>query len=404
MRHRPLSQISLLAAAELLAMTLWFSATATLPALQAEWQLDATGSAWLTAAVQLGFVAGALASAWTNIPDVFSPRRLFCYSALLGAGANLWLAWGVTSLGPALGLRFLTGVFLAGVYPPGMKIAAGHVPGSARGVAIGVLVGALTLGSATPQLVAGLLEQDGLSYRWVLSISSLLAALGGITVRLLVTDGPYAAPTAPFDPAQIARVLKNRGVFLTNLGYCGHMWELYAMWTWLFTFFAASLGPQGQPTARLLAFFAIGVAGLVGAVLGGAVADRAGRTMVTAAAMVLSGTCCVLSPVVYGAALWVLVGFGLVWGVSVVADSAQFSAAVTELSEPSYLGTALALQTSIGFALTMITIWSLPLLVEWLGGWQYVFLVLAPGPILGSVAMLRLRGLPEARRLAGGRR
>ncbi|MHC4514653.1 MAG: MFS transporter [Planctomycetota bacterium] len=264
MPTRALPQITLLAIAELLAMTLWFSATATLPALQEEWHLGATGSAWLTAAVQLGFVAGALAAAWLNLPDVFSPRRLFCYCALLGAGANLWLAWGVASLWPALVLRFLTGVFLAGVYPPGMKIAAGHVPGSARGLAIGVLVGALTLGSATPQLVAGLLEQDGLSYRWVLTVSSVLAAIGAVVVRFLVQDGPHAAPAAPFDPAQIKRVLQNRGVCLTNLGYCGHMWELYAVWAWLFTFLAASLGPERQETARLLAFFSIGVAGFVG--------------------------------------------------------------------------------------------------------------------------------------------
>ena len=409
MATRPATQILWLAVAELLAMTLWFSATATLPALSQEWGLDATGKAWLTAAVQLGFVAGALASAWLNLPDVFSPRRLFFVCALLGAAANLGVAWLVTSLAPALVLRFATGLFLAGVYPPGMKIAASHVPSSARGLAIGVLVGALTLGSAAPQLVAGL--PADLSYEWVLTVSSVCAVLGAFVVVLFVTDGPHAAPAAPFDPSQIGRVLQNRGVFLTNLGYCGHMWELYAVWTWLFHFVSASLGAgahaelaEAEHSARWIAFFAIGVAGFIGAVAGGLLADRAGRTIVTAVAMAISGACCLLSPFAFDAALPVLVVFGLIWGASVIADSAQFSAAVTELSQPAYVGTALALQTAIGFALTLVTIWGLPILVDWLGGWEYAFVVLAPGPLLGCWAMLALRRLPEATKLAGGRR
>ncbi len=401
--HHPARQLALLALAQLLAMTLWFSATAVLPTLRQAWALSATGAAWLTAAVQLGFVAGALASAALNLPDVMPPRRMLGVSALIGAAANLALAWTVDSIGPALLLRFATGLALAGVYPPGMKIAAGHVSGRGRGLAIGVLVGALTLGSATPHLVAGLLDGAGLPFRAVLTVSSVLAVLGALIVNTLVTDGPHAPRPAPFDPRQIGRVLGDRAVLLANLGYFGHMWELYAVWAWLAIFLAAALGPDRPTAARIAAFAIIGVAGAAGAVAGGWLADRAGRTTVTIGAMAISGGCCVASVWAYAAPTWLLMTFGLVWGASVVADSAQFSASVTELAEPAYMGTALTLQTSLGFALTLVTIWGLPLLAAHTG-WRFAFIALAPGPFLGCWAMAALRRRPEAARLAAGRR
>ena len=399
----PCWQLILLAVAELFAMTCWFSATAVLPSLEAAWGVGSNGGAWLTAAVQLGFVVGALGAAMFNLPDLLPPRRLVAMSAVLAAVANFGLAWWVSSLGPALVLRFLTGVFLAGVYPPGMKIAAGHVSHRRRGLAIGWLVGALTLGSATPHLVAGLLAGPELPYRWVIAVSSVLALLGATIVALAVVDGPHAAPPAPFDPKMIGQVLRNRALNCVNLGYCGHMWELYAMWSWLVAFLAASMAPDAGVQAGLIAFASIGVAGVFGATAAGLAADRFGRTLVTIIAMLVSGSCCLLSPMMYEAApIWLLV-FGLIWGSSAVADSAQFSASVTELCDSSYVGTALTLQTSLGFALTMATIWGLPILAEWVG-WQYAFVVLAPGPFLGCLAMARLRRLPEAVRLAGGRR
>jgi MFS family permease len=401
--HRPLRELTLLAVAELLAMTLWFSATAVLPALSAAWSLSPTGAAWLTAAVQAGFVVGALASAALNLPDVLPPRRMFCLAAVAGALANLLLAWVAEGIGAALVLRFVTGVCLAGVYPPGMKIAAGHASGRGRGLAIGVLVGSLTLGSATPHLVAGLLDARGLSYPLVLTVSSALALVGAVMVATLVTDGPYAPAPAPFDPRQLGRVLRDRAVLLANLGYFGHMWELYAVWAWLAVFLADALGPGHPGTPRLAAFVTIGVAGAAGAFLGGWLADRIGRTTVTIGAMAISGACCVLSVWAYSGPAWLLFAFGLVWGASVIADSAQFSASVTELSQPAYMGTALTLQTSLGFALTMVTIWGLPLLAQHVG-WRYAFLALAPGPFLGCWAMAALRRRPEAVRLAGGRR
>ena len=198
------------------------------------------------------------------------------------------------------------------------------------------------------------------------------------------------------------QVLRDKAVLLANLGYFGHMWELYAMWTWLAIFLAAALGPAEPGAARLLAFACIGVA-RAGSVLAGFLADRIGRTTVTIAAMAVSGACCLASPWAYAAPVWALCSSRLVWGLSVIADSAQFSAAVTELARPAYMGTALALQTSLGFALTMVTIWTLPLLAEE-AGWQFAFIALAPGPLLGCLAMAALRRRPEAVRLAAGRR
>ena len=390
----------LLATAELLGMSLWFSASAVAPALKAEWRLTDSGAAWLTLAVQLGFVAGTLTSALGNLPDVFRTRRLFAASALLGAGANA--AFGLFAHGSGLGipLRFATGFFLAGVYPPGMKIMATWFR-RGRGMALGVLVGALTLGKAAPYLVNAV---GSPLWRSDVLFVSLLAVAGGAIVLFFVADGPHAPPVARFDAGQIGRVFANRGVRLANFGYFGHMWELYAMWTWAPVMIRESLKAHGsaKSLAEAAAFLVIGT-GAAGCVIAGLVADRVGRTVVTSWAMAISGSCCLTIGFLYGAPPWLLVAVAVVWGASVVADSAQFSACITELGDPRYMGTALTIQTCIGFLLTTVTIELVPILVRHVG-WGWAFAALAPGPALGVAAMLRLRSLPEAARIAQGRR
>ena len=388
----------LLSAALLLGMSLWFAVSAVAPQIAREWKLSESTTAWLTLAVQIGFVAGTLASALLNLPDVISVRHLFALCAFAGAAVNAILAWTMHSAGPAIALRFATGMFLAGVYPPAMKIIATWFR-VGRGFALGVLVGALTLGKASPYLVNAV---GSSSWRVNVSFASVLAVAGGLIV-LLLRDGPYALPNQPFDLSQVASVYRNRGVRLANFGYFGHMWELYAMWTWAPAMIRASVAASGGRAAvGEAASFAVIGSGAVGCIAAGLLADRIGRTVVASAAMAISGACCIVIGFLYGRSEYALLAIAVIWGASVVADSAQFSACVTELGDPRYIGTALTMQTCIGFLITTLTIRLLPLLVDAVG-WRYAFAFLAPGPFLGIVAMMRLRSLPEAVKLAGGR-
>ena len=378
-------------------MSLWFSGSAVVPALTREWNLSPSQISWIAIAVQLGFVAGTLISATLNLPDIISSRRLFAVSAFLGAATN-W-AFGLYTLdaSSAILLRFLTGVCLAGVYPPGMKIMATWFR-ERRGMALGVLVGALTMGKATPYLVNAIGSD-----RWRVNVLvvSVLAAVGGLIVLFFVEDGPYALPRARFDMSQIVRVFSNRGVRLASFGYFGHMWELYGMWIWIPVMIRSSLAIRNAnpELAELGSFIVIG-AGAIGCVVAGLIADRVGRTLVTSWAMAISGTCCLVIGLLYGGSPVVLLLVAAIWGATVVADSAQFSSCITELGDPQYIGTALTIQMCIGFLLTTISIELIPKV----GDWRYAFVLLAPGPLFGVISMLRLRQLPEAMQIAHGRR
>jgi MFS family permease len=385
-------------------MAPWFSASAVAPSLAAAWHLGPSGTAGLTISVQLGFVAGALVSSILTLADIWSARRLVAGSAVAAGLATIGVA---LSTGPVVGFgwRFLTGAALAGVYPPGMKIAAGWFR-EARGWAIGILVGALTLGSAVPHLVRWVVPAD--AWRTVLALAAASALLGGAIVLRVPHDGPFAAPSPPFSWSAAPQLLRDGAVLLANLGYLGHMWELYAMWTWMAAFVTASetarLGNGGdvRAVAALVTFGVVGI-GAVGCWLGGKYADRWGRTLVTSAAMAVSGCCCLVVGLLFGKPLWALLPLLALWGIAVVADSAQFSTAVSELAPTQYVGTALTLQTSLGFLLTAVTISLLPVAAATLG-WRWSMSVLAIGPALGVWAMQVLRRRPEAERLAGGLR
>jgi MFS family permease len=385
----------LLAVAELLGMSLWFTAAAAAPELAARWGLSAADAGWLTGAVQLGFVAGTALAALLNLADLVPDRAWFAGSALAAAAANAALV-AVPGFRSALAVRFLTGMFLAGVYPPAMKMIATWFE-RGRGLAIGTVVGALTLGKATPYLLkaAGGAGAD----RVVLAASAAAVVAAGL-VAVGYRPGPYLFERRPFSWRLAGAVLADRRTRLAIGGYLGHMWELYAMWTWVPAFLAAAVaaraaGPgsaAGAPAAGwvdLVAFGAIGAGGL-GCVWGGWYADRAGRERTVNLAMAASGGCSLGVGLAFGAPLWLLAAVTWVWGFFVVADSAQFSALVTEVAPRHAVGTALTLQTSLGFLLTLATIELVPLLAgAW--GWPLAFPVLALGPAAGIAAIRRLR-------------
>ena len=384
------------------ALGLWFSASAIVPALRVQEGLDPTIASLFSSAVQVGFVCGTIISAVFVLADRLDPRRLFALSAVVAAGANLAILLFEPSSPMVILCRFITGMCMAGIYPVGMKLATTWAQGD-MGFLVGTLVGALTLGSAAPHLFNAL---AGVDWRATIAASSASALVAAVLV-LFVGIGPNIGKTPPFRPSQALAAWRNKSLRYANLGYLGHMWELYAMWTWigvfLFASFQLSMAEDDALLNASLATFGVVGIGVVGCVLGGLWADRAGRTVVTMVAMAVSGTCALLVGFLFGGdPVWLMV-LCLVWGIAIVADSAQFSASIAELSDKGLVGTMLTVQTGTGFLLTLGTIHLVPVLVDWVG-WTYAFAFLAIGPFLGVIAMGRLRTLPEAIKIAGGRR
>ena len=378
--------LAILCVAVVLTLSVWFAGTAAVPSLLAEGLIAPGQAGWLTMAVQLGFVAGTLVSAILSLADRRDPRRLFLACALLAAAATLAQTQVAPAGTAALALRFVAGAAMAGVYPVGMKLAASWAKGD-LGLLIGLLVGAVTLGSALPHLAPSLLT--GLGWQAAYLGAGGLAAAGGVMI-LAFRPGPNMGNRPPFRPAQALEAWRNKGLRLANLGYLGHMWELYAMWAWVGLFLAGVLGGHAGPWT-----FAVVASGALGCVAAGLLADRWNRASVAACAMLVSGACALLAGPAMAWGPAVVLALALVWGFAVVADSAQFSACVVTLSPPDYVGTMLTVQTSLGFLLTALTIGVLPAAVAW-AGWEWAFAVLAPGPLLGAWAMFRLRPLLPA--------
>ncbi len=395
--------LGLLGFCEVAALALWFSASAVLPSLRAEYDIGPTLASLYTSAVQAGFVAGTLLSAFLGLADRIDMRRFFMASTLLATTANAALLLLEPTSALVVVCRFATGAAMAGIYPVGMKLATTWAKGD-MGLLVGLLVAALTLGTGSPHLFNAF---GGIDWRFTISATSLLVLTAAIVINF-VAIGPNHGKTPPFNPRSALKAYTTPSLRLANFGYLGHMWELYAMWAWLAVFlqvsFALSLAAeQAAFWSRLAAFTAIGLGGAVGAALGGVLADRFGRTTLTMVAMAASGLSAIAIGFLFGADPWLVFALALFWGVVVIADSAQFSASIAELSEPDTVGTMLTMQTSVGFLLTLATLHLIPTLVEAVG-WRFAFASLAIGPFLGVWAMARLRAHPESVKLAGGRR
>jgi MFS family permease len=384
--------LGLICAGVVLCMTTWFSATAIMGELTQLWDLSAGQVAWLTNAVQLGFVTGALLSSLVNLPDIVPLRRLMGVCGLAAAVANLCLLW-VPSAGWLLFARFATGVVLAGIYPPALKlVSTWFVRG--RGTALGLVIAALTLGSSSPHLVRFLTSH--VDWRAVVVAASAATLAGAILFVAFATEGPFPFSRAVFDPSRMGSVMRNRRLLLANLGYFGHMWELYAMWGWFLAFTRAAsphLGLAGAKMPSLITFSVI-ASGVTGAIVGGVIADRTSRPFAAGLMMALSGLCALVIGVAFKGPLWLFLLVAVSWGITVIGDSAQFSAMATELSDPAYVGTALALQLGLGFLLTLVSI-RMTGVIAVHTGWRWSFVPLACGPAIGLLAMWKLHQSTE---------
>ena len=398
---RTLSLI-LVAAASVAAVALWFSASAVVPALKSQEGLDDFTASLFSSAIQIGFVCGTVASAILGLADRLDMRRFFAVSTVIAASANAAILLFEPGSPVVIAMRFVTGVCMAGIYPVAMKIVTTWAKGDI-GLLVGLVTGAVTLGSAVPHLFNAL---AGIDWQATL-IAASLSAYSAAAMIMFVGIGPNLGKSPPFDPHLALQAWRIKSLRFANIGYLGHMWELYAMWVWVGVFLYASFKlSMADQTALVYAslgtFGAVGM-GALGCVVAGLAADRLGRTTITIASMAVSGACSLVVGFLFGASPILLVGLCLIWGFAIVADSGQFSASVAELSDPSLIGTMLTVQTGAGFLLTLATIHLIPPLVEMVT-WRYAFAALALGPMVGIWGMVRLRGMPESLKLANGRR
>lgn len=379
--------LAVIAAATLLSMSVWFSASFVGAQLQAYWELSAGETSMLTIAVQLGFVLGALGTAVTGLADAWPPHRLMAVGAGAAAATNLGLLWANGPVSAVL-LRLATGALLALVYPMALKQVSSWFR-RGRGTALGLMIGALTVGSALPHLVNAL---GGLDWRFVIACTSALAVAGGALAGFASRSGPHPFPSSVFRPGAAWTSIRRRPVLLANIGYAGHMWELYAMWAWIGAFVAALPVLTGREDRQLIAAwvaFASIAVGAVGCLVGGLISDRWGRARAAALCLLCSGTAAVAVGLLRSAPLGVVVAACLFWGFWVIADSAQFSALVTEHADPALVGSALSLQLASGYLVTTVTLWLVPT-VAGAVSWTAAMALLAVGPAIGLAAMIAL--------------
>jgi MFS family permease len=378
------ASVTVLVVTQIAVLSLWFSSAAVLPEMGREAGLPPALLAWLSTAVQIGFVAGALAFAIIGLADRYDPRKVLMISALVGAAANLALLAVPIGGAEAIGLRALTGAAMAGVYPVGMKIATGWGK-TDRALLVGLLVGALTIGSGSPHIISFV---GGADWRLTIWVSTGLAASGGLAI-LLVGLGPHHARAPRLDVTAIALTWTDRRIRLAVIGYLGHMWELYAFWAWVAVIASGSYALAGAeaagPLGKLTAFTAIALGGLA-CVAAGWAADRFGRARVAMLCLIGSGSAALAAAALYGGATWPMMAVLILWGIAIVPDSALYSTLVADAAPPERAGSLMTLQTALGFLLTVLTVQAAPALAAAIG-WPWVLAIMSLGPAAGIRAM-----------------
>jgi MFS family permease len=367
--------------------SLWFAGNAILTDVEHQTNLSAASLGNITSIVQLGFIAGTLLFAVFSIADVFNPSKVFFISCFLASAANLAIIWLAKNSALLFSLRFVTGFFLAGIYPMGMKIAADWYE-KGLGKALGFLVGALVLGTAFPHLLKSNLYL--LPWKQVLIFTSIFACAGGLLMLIFVPDGPYRKAGNNFQPSAIFRIFRSADFRAAAFGYFGHMWELYTFWAFVPVILKIYLKENHYTVnISLWSFFIIGI-GAFSCIAGGYLSQKIGSNRVAFYSLLCSGICCAVSAIIFSLPLSIFLFIMLIWGITVIADSPQFSTLVAQTSIPEYKGTALTIVTSIGFAITIASIQFINYFFSFLNNAKPVFIILAVGPITGLIFLFRL--------------
>jgi len=393
--QRPSFLLPLIIVSQFAGTSLWFAGNAILPDLQRYLQLDTHAISYITTAVQLGFITGTLFFAVWSIADRFSPSNVFFASTCMAALANIMLVWFADGIPAVLLLRFATGFFLAGIYPVGMKIAADWYE-KGLGKALGYLVGALVLGTAFPHLLKG--GQLQLPWEKVLLYTSLFAFAGGLLVKLFIPDGPYRKPGSGFHPRALIHIFHSKEFRAAAFGYFGHMWELYTFWAFLPVLLQLYNEAHGLSLGVSMMAFIIIALGAVSCVMGGYWSQRIGSARVAWWALFCSGICCVLSLFMVQSPLFVFMTFVMIWSLSVIADSPQFSALVAQTAPPHHKGTALTFITCIGFSITIVSMFTFDYLLHLTGFSDKTFVMMVIGPLFGLIALRAANSLFKTHR------
>ncbi len=386
LNRQPAHILPLIVLSQFAGTSLWFVGNAILPDIQRSFNHQANAAGAITSVVQLGFIAGTLIFAIFSIADRITSTKVFFVSSILAALSNVSIIWFAKNIAGLYALRFLTGFFLAGIYPVGMKIASDWYEKN-LGKALGFLVGALVFGTAFPYLLRSSLY--ALPWRHVLMYTSAFALTGGLLVLLFVGEGPHRKPAPRFQFSVLFQVFRSADFRAAAFGYFGHMWELYALWAFLPYIFSFYNSTSGETMNVPLWSFIIIAAGGVGCLVGGYISQKAGSSRVAFYALLTSGLCSLCSFAFVHLPIVLFIPAVILWGVTVAADSPQFSSLVAQTAVPEYRGTALTIVTCIGFAITIVSIQLITLLGNWLKI-DSLFVFLAPGPLIGLLFLYRL--------------